>query len=303
MRGKELLHKVGECILNDNICKNISVNANWINDAIKDFVNTSPENKLGGCYNEKAWGEPIIGCSKGDDPYYQWFKQDIGEFLWTPYEIFSKTFPNIIVKPSDLSVISWILPQTELTKADMRKYVKYPAERAILARVNGDSFNQKVGRFIVDLFNQYNYYAVAPVQSECWQNKKSEKYGFASTWSEKHVAFISGLGTFSLTDTLITNAGTAVRIGSVVAKISLEATKREYTRYNEYCLHFTNGGCMKCAKRCPAGAINEYGHDKIKCREYQREVTLKYNKEKFNMESNYCGLCQFDIPCESCRPL
>lgn len=293
---------MGEFNLNEFTGENISENASWIDGEIKSFVNTSPENNLGGNYNEKAWGEPIVGFSKGNDPYYEWFKQDIGEFLWTPHEIFSKTFSTLKVEASDLTVISWVLPQTELTKADMRLSEEYPAERATLARVNGDGFNLKVGRYLVDLLNNCGYYTVAPVQSEYWENKNSEKYGFASTWSEKHAAFVSGLGTFSITDTLITNYGTAVRIGSVVSTIPVEPTKREYTRFNEYCLYYANGGCLKCAKRCPIGAITEFGHDKIKCREYQREVALKHNKESFNIKSNYCGLCQFDIPCESCKP-
>jgi Uncharacterized Fe-S protein len=293
---------LGGYTLSEYTYKSISENTSWLIEMIKRFVNTSPENNLGGNYNERAWNEPLIGFSRGDDSYYQWFKQDIGEFLWTPQEIFLKTFPTIKLKSSDLTVISWILPQTELTKADMRLNRKYPAERATLSRVNGDIFNQKVGKYIFDLLNDNGYYSVAPVQSEFWESKESEKYGFASTWSEKHVAFISGLGTFSITDTLITNYGTAVRIGSVVSTIPVEPTKREYTKYNEYCLYYANGGCLKCAKRCPAGAITQFGHDKIKCREYQREVTLKHNKDSFNIKSNYCGLCQFDIPCESCNP-
>jgi Uncharacterized Fe-S protein len=288
--------------MNDNNNKVCRENSLWICELIKSFVNNSPENNLGGKFDEKAWDEPLVGFSRGDDPYYLWQKDDIGEFLWAPYEIFTKTFPDIIVEPSDLTVICWILPQTETTKVEMRKNNNYPAERATLARVNGDVFNRKIGQHLVNLLNSYGYYSVAPVQSEYWENKKSEKYGFASSWSEKHVAFISGLGTFSITDTLITELGTAVRIGSIVSKISVETTQRKYIKYNEYCLHFSKGGCMKCAERCPVGAINENGHDKIKCREYQSIVTSTYIKDNYSIKSNYCGLCQFNIPCESCIP-
>ena len=37
----------------------------------------------------------------------------------------------------------------------------------------------------------------------------------ASTWSERHVAYVSGLGTFGLSGGLITAKGQAVRLGSV----------------------------------------------------------------------------------------
>lgn len=277
-------------------------NAAWLRKKITDFVNESPENCLGGDYGEKAWGSPLVGFSRGDDPYYQCLKLDIGEFLWTPYEIFSKSFPDIVLDPSELTVICWVLPQTEATKADMRRQIEYPAERAALSRTNGELFNLKVGQFVVDILKNRGYEAVAPAQSEYWGVKWSEKYHNASSWSEKHAAFISGLGTFSLTDTLITEVGTAVRLGSAVSRIPMEPTHRKYKRYNEYCLHSSNEGCMKCAARCPAGAINENGHDKAKCIEYQNQFTSKYMDENYKISTRYCGLCQFDIPCESCIP-
>jgi epoxyqueuosine reductase QueG len=171
-----------------------------------------------------------------------------------------------------------------------------------LARVNGEKFNEKVGTFLIKALEQKGIKAVAPGQSSFWENKKLEKYGFASTWSERHVAYISGLGTFGLTDALITSLGTAVRIGSVVINASLNPTIRCYTKYNEYCLFYTNGTCMQCAKRCPANAITENGHNKVKCREYQRNNASKNTKTKYNIDSNYCGICLFGTPCESCNP-
>lgn len=237
----------------------------WIESSIIEFVNNSTQNSLGRNIHERAWESPLVGFSKGDDELYYKFKKDIGEFLWTPQEIFLKSYPEMKVKPNELSVVSWILPQTKKTKNEGIK-------------------------------------AVAPGQCSFWENRRSEKYGFASTWSERHVAYISGLGTFSLTDALITPLGTAVRIGSVVINALVKPTKRNYIKYNEYCLFYSKGTCMKCAKRCPANAINENGHDKVKCRMYQRNITSKHTKEKYDIDSNYCGICLFGTPCESSIP-
>jgi epoxyqueuosine reductase len=41
----------------------------------------------------------------------------MGEFVWTPAEIFRETFH---IEPHDLTVIIWILPQTKATRADNR---------------------------------------------------------------------------------------------------------------------------------------------------------------------------------------
>ena len=43
----------------------------WVETLIKDFVNRSPENTLKNRANEKAWEDPLVGFSSGDDPLYQ----------------------------------------------------------------------------------------------------------------------------------------------------------------------------------------------------------------------------------------
>ncbi len=98
---------------------------------------------------------------------------------------------------------------------------------------------------------------------------QSEKYGLSSAWSERHAAYVSGLGTFGLCDGLITPLGKAMRCGSVIARLSVTPTPRLYEDHHAYCLFFTKGICGKCADRCPAGAISkEKGHDKKRCQEY-----------------------------------
>lgn len=276
--------------------------ATWIQALIVDYVNQSTENSLGGQFSEKAWGSPLVGFSRGDDPLYLKYKEAIGAFFWTPEEIFLRTFSEAQIPASELTVISWILPQTERTKQDMRREQLYPAKRATFSRTNGEKFNQMVAQYVISQLTQKDYKAVAPTQSELWENHVSKNYGFASSWSERHAAFISGLGTFSLSDTLITEVGTAVRIGSVVANVDVEATPRKYKSFNEYCLYYRDGSCKKCVKRCPAKAISENGHDKKKCREYQREASQDFIRKNYGVDTRYCGLCQFDIPCESCTP-
>jgi epoxyqueuosine reductase len=278
------------------------VNTRWLSGAIKSFVEESDENTLGSNYNEKAWESPLVGFSRGDDELYTFYKKDIGDFYWTPCEIFSKTFPVIDVTPQELSIISWVLPQTRKTKEQQQKDRVYPVERAVLARVNGDKFNIEIGNFVVDLLCKEGYAALCPMLSPFWESKKSEKYSFASTWSERHTAYVCGLGTFGLSDGLITSVGKAIRCGSVIAKINTERTERPYSKHNEYCLFFKTGSCMKCAQKCPAGAITEKGHDKLKCREYQKNVIVKYINQRYNINAMYCGVCQFGVPCESAIP-
>ena len=144
--------------------------------------------------------------------------------------------------------------------------------------------------------------ALAPMLSDQWKRKKSDTYVFASTWSERHAAYASGLGTFGLCDGLITPLGKAMRTGSVVAHIKIPPTQRPYSDHHAYCLWFTQGICGKCISRCPVDALDESGHDKIKCRAHIRPATADYVKSNYGFDGYGCGLCQTNVPCESKIP-
>jgi len=282
--------------------KGIKNQAGWLETIIKDFVNRSPENTLQNRENERAWADPLVGFSKGDDLLYKEYKEKIGSFYWTPSEIFNKTFTELKVEPDQLRVISWILPQVQATKSDNRKQTLYPSERWARARIYGEESNDKLREHVVAILQDSGFEAVAPMLSPLFERKTSERYGFASTWSERHAAHASGLGTFGLCDGLITPKGKAMRCGSVVAHIKISPTNRPYQDHQAYCLFFTEGICGKCIQRCPAKAITETGHDKVRCRKYIRSVTANYVKSHYGFDGYGCGLCQTGVPCESKIP-
>ena len=99
-----------------------------------------------------------------------------------------------------------------------------PSERWARARIMGEGVNVKLRRFIVKELGGFEYPSVAPMLSPLWGQHMSEKYLFASSWSERHAAYAAGLGTFGLSDGLITAKGKAHRVGSVVAKIPIPPT-------------------------------------------------------------------------------
>ena len=218
----------------------------WIEDVIWDFIEQSPENTLQGPFQEKAFENPLVGFSNGADPIFESYKQYVGPYHWTPLEIFNQTFPASSVKAEELTVISYILPQTEATKADNRRQATYPAERWARARIFGEEVNVKLRNLVVDVLQNEGHQAVAPMLSPLWKRKKSDQYVFASTWSERHMAYASGLGTFGLCDGLITARGKAMRTGSVVAHIKIKTTSRPYEDHQAYCLFFSQGICGNC---------------------------------------------------------
>ncbi|UCD46018.1 MAG: epoxyqueuosine reductase [Candidatus Bathyarchaeota archaeon] len=272
----------------------------WVEGLVKAFVD-SPENTMQNQENERAWGEPLVGFSSGADPLYLFYKEDIGSFFMTPLEWFTETFPGVEVEAKELTVISWILPQTEVTKTEHRKQIRWPTDRWARARIYGEEVNAKLRKHVMESLKDAGYEAVSPQLSPLWKGSISEKYGRASSWSERHAAYTAGLGTFGLCDGLITPVGKAMRTGSVVARIELPPTPRPYEDHHAYCLLYMRGTCGICIDRCPAGAISEEGHDKEKCSSYL-DLTREYVRENFGFKGYGCGLCQTGVPCESLIP-
>jgi len=269
----------------------------WIEKIIRDFC-ASPANSLENGTGEPAWGTPQVAYACGDDPLFAQVKSDIGSFYWTPQEAFRIAYPDAEIDPSELAVICYILPQTEKTCLDQRAATEVPAERWARSRFYGEEFNCALRLHLGDQLTRAGYPAVAPERLPDFDYRQSERFGLASNWSERHTAWIAGLGTFGLSDGLITRVGKAVRFGSVVVKMKLEATPRSYVGHQDWCLWYAKGTCGVCVQRCPAEAITAEGHDKAKCFDYIRNVTTPYVRDNYGTGATPCGLCQVKIPCE-----
>lgn len=283
-------------------CKSI-LHAEWITEEIVRFVRVSTLNGLGNRTAEKAWDDPFVAFARGDDPLFQQLQRDIGPFVWTPEQIFNATFPKFSATPEDLTVISWVLPQTPATLQDQRRQALQPAERWVRSRQYGELFNHKLREHVSLTLTRAGFPAVAPVLSPQWKQHVSGKYGYASAWSERHVAYVAGLGTFGLSGGLITPLGVAVRLGSVVTQLRLpHYAPRPYGDLHAHCLHYSQGTCGKCVERCPAKAISPHGCDKKKCADYIVTVTRPQAQKVYGITTMPCGLCQAGVPCEFCAP-
>jgi ferredoxin len=271
----------------------------WCTKLVGDYI-ASPNNSFNDI-GEPAWDEPLVGFSSGADPLYDFYKRDIGSFYVLPVEFFRAAHPLIPVRRDELTVISWVLPQTKATKYDQRKESRMPSERWARARIMGEAVNVRLRAYMVESLEKAGYPAVAPMLSPLWRQHVSEKYLFASSWSERHAAYASGLGTFGLSDGLITAKGKAHRVGSVIAKIGIPPTPRPYIDHHAYCLWYAKGTCGACMRKCPAGAITEKGHDKQRCSDYV-DATHAFVEEHYHFKGYGCGFCQVGVPCESRIP-
>jgi epoxyqueuosine reductase len=277
--------------------------AAWLTEGITEFCRTSPLNNLKNAGNDRIFDEPLVGFSNGADPLYGFLQRDIGAPFMTPLEIFRKSFPDSDARAEDLTVISWILPHNPATVAENAGKRFLPSERWVRAKHHGSVFGKNLSLFVVDLLRDAGHPAVAPQYTPFWKIGRSEKYGLASVWSERHAAHVSGLGTFGLCDGLITPKGKAMACGSVIARIAVPPTPREYTDHRAWCLYYANGSCGKCITRCPAKALSKKGHNKMLCFLQCMVISKIYVLVRFGINDYGCGLCQAGVPCDRRNPV
>lgn len=278
------------------------ISQDWIGQLIQDFISTSPLNSMRNKNQDPAWETALVGFAAGADPIWQQYKEYVGAFHWTPWEVFNQHCPGESAGAEELTVISWVLPQREAVRKANRSTRTYVSEEWARIRIYGEDFNAGLRRHVVERLRQTGCAAVAPMLVPNWTIVKSERYSYASSWSERHAAHAAGLGTFGLCDGLITARGKAMRVGSVVARVALDATPKPYADHRAYCLYFAQGTCGKCIDRCPVRAITEAGHDKEKCRRHLAQCR-KHVEKTYGFEGYGCGLCQVGVPCEKGIPV
>jgi len=280
--------------------------AEFVIGSIKSFVYESPDNHMPTPGKEIIFDEPLVQFADGDDAIFTEYKNLIGPAHHTPREVLAKAYEiNQSDLPACISVISWILPITEKTRESNRGQNDAPSRLWSHTRWFGEKFNEALRKHVVELLTGKGYMATAPGIQPHIKVFADEK-GIYSNWSERHIAYASGLGTFGLSDGFITERGIAHRVGSVVTDLELPASQRTATGPYTNCLFHVNEKCGLCIERCPAKAITEKGHDKVRCREYLRQ--LGYNpellKNGYDLDKSVagCGLCQTKVSCEAVNP-
>ena len=281
--------------------------AQFIEQKIKEFVRTSPDNRLSFLNEYVIWDEPLVKFADGSDPIFTEYKTIIAPTHLTPHEALAKAYDKCPEDmPAHLSVISWILPAMEETRKSNRAQTRVPSRLWSHTRWHGEKFNEKLRAHVAALLTDMGYLAAAPMLQPYFEVYTDEK-GPYSNWSERHMAYAAGHGTFSLSDGFITERGIAHRCGSVVTSLVLPASLRTATSPYSNCLFYVDGSCKACIERCPAGAITEKGHDKTKCRQYLRAIGYSseaFKKDGYDNDTSVagCGLCQTDVPCEFQNP-
>ncbi len=253
-----------------------------IEEKIAELVATDPRNALPENPDVRIYDAPLLGVAAADDGCFIEFQKPeiVGAHFMLPEGWL----------PGAKSVISYFLPFTkEIRKSNRGPGM--PSAEWIAARIDGETFNGVVRAYLVELIRALGAQAVSPGLDP--RHKVEDR---VSNWSERHVAYAAGLGTFGLHRALITQKGSAGRFGSVITTLPLAPTRRAYTSYYEYCLYLTRGTCGACMKRCPPHAITRAGKDHSVCNDYLAEILPQYAPR------SACAKCNCGVPCEERIP-
>jgi epoxyqueuosine reductase len=284
----------------------------FLETAIKDYVRTSPLNHLTAFDNLPIVDEPIVGFADGDDPIFQDFKTIIGEFHLTPREVMEK---YVVIKGwrfgvtssiGKVGVISWAMPLTNEVRFHERSAPVGGSPRYNHSRWIGIKLYEGLEQYVASLLEILRCNAVAPTGSRLFEIKEVPGGTLAANWSERHVAYACGLGTFGLNGLMITSRGCAVYLGSVVCDRALTPTPRAASHVAN-CPFYQDGSCGLCIQRCIGSAISEDGRSNLKCLTNLRDEqpvkvrSLGLDKDLVGW-APACGRCSTGLPCEDRVP-
>lgn len=255
--------------------------------AVSEFVRQTPYNVIQesvafeqALVGIRIFEEPLVGFADVADGLFLELRKEgvIGEHVQLPLEW----------NPKGKTVISFFLPFTDVVKASNAVDFSYPSPLWMHGRVEGQGLCGELGKFVVSYLEDLGYQTVCPTIDARFQIKHNGQTGVGiSNWSERHCAYICGLGTFGLSKGLITKKGIAGRFVSVITQLELEKTTRDYTGIYDYCTL-----CGACIRNCPVDAISfERGKEHIPCSRFLDGI-LEAHRPYYG-----CGKCQIEVPC------
>ena len=264
----------------------------------EDFISSSKGNYIDGKSapnednaNLRIFDSPLIGFGSPDDLLYNKFASS---------EVASEDFllPKQWLSGAK-TVVSVFMPYGQAIKKSNAEDFSWPSIMWLYARYEGQLFIREFARYLCNLFEEHGAKSVIPAADPRYKTGDTrdksggEKERFLSNWSERHVAYACGLGTFGLSKGLITEKGTCGRFCSLVTEIDFPKTERNYIGVYDYC-----NNCGDCIRNCPVNAVSEEeGKNDLLCSNFLDKTFEKHNPRYG------CGKCQVGVSCESHIPL
>lgn len=229
---------------------------------------------------------PIMSIGLADDPGFDALKQEgvIGPHFRKPTEWM----------PEAKRVISLFLPFTDrVIRSNMEDPVQ-PSWEWLFTRVDGQQHLLATGALVQKALINEGYKAIVPQADDRYlmrtapEQKEIPIPVWSSNWSERHVGYVTGLGTFGKHTNFISKKGCCGRIISIITDWDGAPDIKDYSGLYDYC-----ADCGACYRVCPGDALHPEGKEKAACANFLRKNCPQY-APRYG-----CGKCQSGLPCST----
>ena len=244
-----------------------------LQDTIQRFLDSyCRDNEL-----DSVWGRPLVGFADAKSPLFANLKNLVHPEHYMPEDIL----------PGATVVVSYYLPfNQDLARSNISGDLASPEWAFAYALTN--SIADELADTVATDVRALDFEAEAPM------DYKRIDGDIVSRWSQRHIAYIAGMGTFGMNNMIITDEGCCGRFYSIVTNMDIEP---DQPITEERCLYKRDGSCGVCMKKCRSGALTPGGFDRWTCDRYGDTARAKY------MGLNVCGKCIVGMPCSFRNPL
>ena len=253
-----------------------------------------------GVRDEPMYGAPIMGAQRADHPVFESLRELIPGHL-TPHKAFAQPFGGR--RLDGLSVLSVVLPNSQSVVRENAGSIGTPAKSWFRARKEFDRLMPVIRVFLEDFFADRGVDILHVATSDQYRAIGDDDGPCASNWSERHVAYACGLGSFGLHGSLITEVGAAHRLTSVLADCDFDRYGEPSAEPFANCLLLSGRECGACIDRCPAEAISDQGRSMRLCRSVAHDRSRQITPAYVGFKVCGCGLCMTGVPCSTENPM
>lgn len=219
-----------------------------------------------------VWQPPVVKFAAANNPLFQQLSTLVVEQHYVPQDYLVNA----------TTVLSYFLP---FTHSVGRSNLAHESCSDLWAKayLDANTMAAELNVFLVNMLHKQGIAACVPTDAGMISAAVPK-----SRWSQRHVAYIAGHGTFGLNNMLISSKGSVGRYYSIVTCLN---TQPDPVVLEERCLFKKNGGCKLCVERCFTGALTEAGFDRFKCLEQCLQNEARY------AGADVCGKCVVELPC------
>ncbi|MBW1996772.1 MAG: epoxyqueuosine reductase, partial [Deltaproteobacteria bacterium] len=188
------------------------------------------------------------------------------------------------------SVIVFFVPFSKKLVKENRQGDR-PCRNWGVAYVETNELISRLSQGLSDLLAKHGYRSALTPATHNFDEVK-----LMARWSHKHLGHFAGLGRFGTNRLLITPAGCAGRLGSLVTEAPLG--DHPLTEKDQACLLKAGNPCGKCIQACPVSALEESQFMRRTCwdRLVENRKVLDYFRD-LPGSTHVCGKCASFLPC------